>query len=72
MEIRRLPREDADKILIFALSADAFVEAQRYSIQCGMDGHFSKPIDFDEMGKEIGRMQKEKTRESLSSLRGGG
>lgn len=71
MEIRRLPREDADKILIFALSADAFVEAQRYSIQCGMDGHFSKPIDFDEMGKEIGRMQKEKTRESLSSLRGG-
>lgn len=72
MEIRRLPREDADKILIFALSADAFVEAQRYSIQCGMDGHFSKPIDFDEMGKEIGRIQKEKTRESLSSLRGGG
>ena len=71
MEIRRLPREDADKILIFALSADAFVEAQRYSIQCGMDGHFSKPIDFDEMGKEIGRMRKEKTRGSLSSLRGG-
>lgn len=70
MEIRKLPREDAAKILIFALSADAFVEAQRYSIQCGMNGHFSKPIDFDEMGKEIGRIQK-KTKESLSVPRGG-
>lgn len=59
MEIRKLPREDAAGILIFALSADAFVEAQRYSIQCGMNGHFSKPIDFDEMGCEIGRIQRQ-------------
>ena len=71
MEIRRLPREDAEKILIFALSADAFVEAQRYSIQCGMNGHFAKPIDFDEMGREIGRIQK-KAAENLQNPRGGG
>ena len=68
MTIRKLPREDAAKILIFALSADAFVEAQRYSIQCGMNGHFSKPIDFDEMGKEIGRIQEKNKRKPVSAL----
>ncbi len=70
MAIRKLPRPDASKILIFALSADAFVEAQRYSMQCGMNGHFSKPIDFDDMGREIGRIQK-KVAKTLSLPRGG-
>ena len=40
-------------IPIFALSADAYVENKRYSKAMGMDGHFSKPIDFDVMEKEL-------------------
>mgnify|MGYP001062368979 FL=1 len=40
-------------IPIFALSADAYVENKRYSKEMGMDGHFSKPIDFDVMEKEL-------------------
>lgn len=47
--IRSLNREDSQSIPIFALSADAYVENKRYSKKMGMNGHFSKPIDFDEM-----------------------
>ena len=42
-----MERSDARDIPIFALSADAFVEAERASIESGMDGHFAKPIDFN-------------------------
>lgn len=52
--IRGLQRGDADKIPIFALSADAFVEDERKSIESGMNGHFSKPIDFEQLQKKIG------------------
>ena len=51
--IRALPREDARQILIYALSADAFVEDQRASLEAGMNGHFSKPINFEEMQKTL-------------------
>ena len=51
--IRSLNREDSQSIPIFALSADAYVENKRYSKKMGMNGHFSKPIDFDEMEKEL-------------------
>ena len=53
--IRSLNREDSQSIPIFALSADAYVENKRYSKKMGMNGHFSKPIDFDEMEKELGQ-----------------
>lgn len=45
-KIRSLNRPDANKVLIYALSADAFIEDQRASIESGMNGHFSKPVDF--------------------------
>ena len=53
--IRSLNREDSQSIPIFALSADAYVENKRYSKKMGMNGHFSKPIDFNEMEKELGQ-----------------
>lgn len=53
-EIRQSGRKDANKILIFALSADAFVEDERKSMESGMNGHFAKPINFEELQKEIG------------------
>ena len=52
--IRAMDRSDAD-ILIFAMSANAFVEDQRYSVEVGMDGHISKPVDYDALKKLIGR-----------------
>ena len=51
--IRALPRQDAKQILIFALSADAFVEDERLSRESGMNGHLSKPIDFDLLSRTI-------------------
>ncbi|WP_207665761.1 ATP-binding protein [Clostridium sp. OM02-18AC] len=53
-QIRAMNRPDAQTIPIFALSADAFVEDQRRSLESGMNGHFSKPIDFEKMRIEIG------------------
>ena len=58
--IRALDRPDARTILIFALSADAFVEDERLSVDAGMNGHFAKPIDFDLLRRRIGWFMQEK------------
>ena len=61
-EIRTFEKkqEQGNRIPIFALSADAFVEDQRHAIEVGMDGHFSKPINFDEMCIQIGKTLSER------------
>lgn len=53
MEIRKLERPDAD-IPIFAMSANAFVEDKRHSVEVGMNGHISKPVDYDELRQKLG------------------
>lgn len=53
--IRAMDRKDASEIMIFALSADAFVEDERKSIESGMNAHFSKPLDFKVLQREIGK-----------------
>ena len=57
-QIRSMDRKDAGEIPIFALSADAFVEDQRLSAMSGINGHFTKPIDFEEMRVQIGKILK--------------
>lgn len=52
-KIRALQRADAD-ILIFAMSANAFLEDQRHSLEVGMNGHISKPVDFNGVRELIG------------------
>ena len=44
--IRRLPREDAAKIPILAVTANAFAEDIAATTKAGMNAHISKPIDF--------------------------
>ena len=51
-EIRQLPRTDHD-LPIFAMSANAFLEDQRHSLEVGMNAHINKPIDFEELHKLI-------------------
>lgn len=53
--IRTLDRKDAADIPIFALSADAFVEDERLSLDSGMNGHFAKPLDFKVLQRRIGK-----------------
>lgn len=59
-KIRLLDRSDAQTVLIFGLSADAFVEDERKSIACGMNGHYAKPIDFDALQRNIGSFLQKK------------
>ncbi len=46
--IRRLDRADAKTVPIVALSANAFEEDAKKSLQAGMQMHLAKPIDVDE------------------------
>ncbi|MBR6233066.1 MAG: response regulator, partial [Erysipelotrichaceae bacterium] len=43
--IRALKREDAKKIPIIALTANAFDEDVQKSLQAGLNAHLSKPVE---------------------------
>ena len=60
--IRALERSDAADVVIFGLSADAFVEDERQSLECGMDAHYAKPIDFEVLKRNINMFLHEKKR----------
>ena len=47
--IRELDREDAKKIPIIALTANAFDEDVQSSLQAGLDAHLSKPVEPDSL-----------------------
>ena len=53
--IRQLPREDADKIPIIAMTANAFVEDEKGALKAGMNVHLAKPIDIGMLKKVINR-----------------
>ena len=44
--IRELEREDAKKIPIIAMTANAFEEDRKACLDAGMDEHIGKPIDI--------------------------
>lgn len=54
-EATKVIRQTNKEIPIFALSADAYLENKRYSKEIGMNGHFSKPIDFEKMEEDLGK-----------------
>jgi signal transduction histidine kinase/CheY-like chemotaxis protein/GGDEF domain-containing protein len=49
--IRAMEREDCRTIPIIAMSANAFDDDLKKSVECGMNGHLSKPIEIDKMYK---------------------
>ena len=52
-KIRTLGREDSRTIPIIALSANAFDEDTKKSIESGMNGHVAKPIDLDALHQTL-------------------
>ncbi len=51
--IRKMDREDAGKIPIIAMTANAFAEDERAALEAGMDAHVAKPIDIELLKKVI-------------------
>lgn len=59
--IRGMDREDCRTIPIIAMSANAFDEDLRKSVECGMNGHLSKPVEVDKLYQTLdGLLQKKK------------
>ena len=54
--IRALAREDAKKIPIIALTANAFDEDVQRSLQAGMNAHLSKPVESDHLLQILGEL----------------
>lgn len=48
-ELRALARPDAKSVPIIAMTANAFVEDVKKSLEAGMDAHISKPLDIDKV-----------------------
>ena len=54
-EIRKLNREDAKSVMIYACTANTFQEDRDMAIASGMDDFLTKPIDINMLLKKIGR-----------------
>ena len=51
--IRAMEREDAGKIPIIAMTANAFAEDEKEALEAGMNVHVAKPIDIELLKKVI-------------------
>ncbi|MBR1700616.1 MAG: response regulator [Lachnospiraceae bacterium] len=56
--IRALEREDAKRIPIIAMTANAFDEDVQRSLQAGMNAHLTKPVEQDKLFKTLGELIK--------------
>ena len=53
VSIRHLSNSDAAYIPIIAMTANAFDEDTKKSIESGMNGHLAKPVDIQELLRAI-------------------
>lgn len=65
--IRSMEREDCHVLPIIAMSANAFDEDLKKSVECGMDGYLSKPVDVEKLYRMLhNAIQGTKRKETLS------
>ena len=55
-QIRKLERPDARTVPIVAMTANAFDEDMKKSIESGMNGHVAKPVDIETLLGVIGKI----------------
>ncbi len=53
--LRAMEREDARKMPIVVMTANAFLEDIQQSKACGMNEHMSKPLDIDQLQRMLAR-----------------
>ncbi len=58
--IRSMDREDCRTIPIIAMSANAFDDDLKKSVECGMNGHLSKPVDVDKLYQTLNQALRER------------
>lgn len=58
--IRQLPHPDAGKILILAMTANAFAEDVQMALDSGMNGHIAKPVDMTLLCRTLAELLPEK------------
>ena len=51
--IRKIPRDDAKKVPILAMTANVFSSDIEKCLASGMTGHISKPIDMQKLYNEL-------------------
>lgn len=56
--IRAMDREDCRTIPIIAMSANAFDDDLKKSVECGMNGHLSKPVEVDKLYRTLDKVIK--------------
>lgn len=56
-KIRALSRNDANKIIILAMTAHVFAEDIEKAKAAGMNGHVSKPIDMKSLSKKLEELE---------------
>ena len=54
--IRRLENKEIASIPIIAMTANAFEEDKQQALNCGMNGHISKPIDIKKLFETLDRI----------------
>lgn len=59
-EIRKLAREDAKSVQIYACTANTFQEDRERAMQSGMDDFLAKPIDVNVLLKKMGKAVKDR------------
>ena len=57
--IRAMEREDCRAVPIVAMSANAFDDDLKKSVECGMNGHLSKPVEVDKLYQTLNRVIRE-------------
>lgn len=61
-EIRQLARKDAASIPIIAMTANAFAEDQKKSLEAGMNEHLTKPLDQEKLLNVLAKYYKKKNK----------
>ena len=63
--IRSMDREDCHTVPIIAMSANAFDDDLKKSVECGMNGHLSKPVEVDKLYRTLNEILRGRSRDAL-------